>query len=103
MSLLRFLVISVGLVMSLSAKAEYRVFILKIEDKATGQSRSVTTTLDHLQYSGYYPVRTTEAVSIQETWMCRNRSDRSQDIEQKFCPNPKTSSARPANFAAPKA
>jgi hypothetical protein len=79
---------------ALTARAEYRVYILNIEDSTTGQSRTVTTTLDDLQYPGYYPVRSSEVVSIAETWMCRyTRSDFSQDPEQKYCPNPRA----PAN------
>ena len=75
---------------ALQASAEYRVYVLKIDDKTTGQSRTVTTTLDHLQYHEYYPILSTEAVSIAETWMCRyTRSDISQDVEQKYCPNPR--------------
>jgi hypothetical protein len=78
-----------------TAHAEYRVFVLKIEDSTTGQSRTVETTLDHLQYAGYYPVRSNEKVTIQETWMCRNRSDLSQDIEQKYCLNPRSPASVP--------
>jgi len=97
-----YFIATLTLLVSFSARAEYRVFILKIEDTATHQSRTVQTTLDHLQYAGYYPVRASETVSIQETWMCFNRSDRSQDLEQKYCPNPHAPRA-PANLAAPKA
>ena len=72
------------------ATAEYRVFVLKIDDSTSGQSRFVTTTLDHLQYAEYYPVSSKEKVSISETWMCRyTRSDISQDVDQKYCPNPR--------------
>jgi len=81
--------LAIGIGFVTSAKAEYRVFVLKIEDSTTGQSRTVTTTLDHIQYPEYYPVRTSETVSISETWMCRNRSDFSQDPAQKYCTNPR--------------
>ena len=78
------------------AHADYRVFTLKIEDSTTGQSRTVNTTLDHLQYGMYYPVHPTEQVTIAATWMCRNyRSDVSQDIEQKYCPNPRAPASAP--------
>lgn len=83
-----------------NARADYRVFTLKIEDSTTGQSRTVNTTLDHLQYASYYPVRTNETVSIADTWMCRNyRSDVSQDINQRYCPNPRSPRA-PASAPA---
>ena len=79
------------------AMAEYRVYILTIEDSTSGQSRSVTTTLDDRQYPEYYPVRLSERVSIAETWKCRHtRSDLSQDVEQKYCTNPRA----PASAAA---
>lgn len=81
---------------AVTARAEYRVYVLKIEDSTTGQSRAVTTTLDDLQYPGYYPVRASETVSIAETWMCRyTRSDFSQDVEQKYCPNPRAPASAP--------
>lgn len=82
-------ILAAGIGFVASARAEYRVFVLKIEDSTTGQSRNVTTTLDHIQYPEYYPVRATEKVSISETWMCRNRSDVSQDVAQKYCTNPR--------------
>ena len=76
---------------AVTAGAEYRVYILKIDDSTTGQSRVVTTTLDDLQYPEYFPVRLNEKVSIAETWKCRHtRSDISQDVEQKYCPNPRS-------------
>jgi hypothetical protein len=93
-----FLIYTATLLFALTATAEYRVYILKIEDSTTGQSRVVTTTLDDRQYSEYYPVRLSERVSISETWKCRHtRSDISQDVEQKYCTNPRApASAAPS-------
>ena len=73
----------------LTALAEYRAYLLVIEDSTTGQKRKVTTTLDNLQYPEYHPVRNTETTSIEDTWMCRQRSDLSQDPYQSICPNPR--------------
>ena len=78
-----------------AARADYRVFILQISDASTGQTRTVTTTLDDLQYATYYPVHPNERVSIQTHWKCRNwRSDLSQDPEQRYCPNPRANNSQ---------
>ncbi len=72
------------LLTSLAAEAEYRAFELAITDTKTGKIRKVTTTLDHIQFSGYHPVATFETVTIEATWMCKQRGDWFTDI----CPNP---------------
>ncbi len=85
--------ISIALGVSLSvspALAEYRAFELMISKKdAQGkpdpkQFRLVLSTLDPLQYYGYYIVREDEVVQYTRTWMCRGRTD-----EQPICPDPK--------------
>ncbi len=62
---------------------------------AQGQTRTVLSTLDHLQYPGYHGRGPGETISIQSTWMCRRRSD----WFQAFCPNPKP--APPKSISAP--
>ncbi len=58
------------------AYAEYRVFELDIEDTTSGVAKRVTSTLDHLQYSRYNPIRSTEVVKYVTSWMCyENTSD----------------------------
>ncbi|MES2855345.1 MAG: hypothetical protein V4692_05760 [Bdellovibrionota bacterium] len=78
---------------ALPAQAEYRVFELKLTNSTTGQLRSVITTLDHLQYSTYYPVKKDETIEIADTWMCWMRSDPSQDPAQRFCRSPRAPAA----------
>lgn len=77
--------------LSVSASAEYRVFLLKIEKRATTtaegeavQARFVESTLDPEQYRGYYPVAADEIVTYTDTWRCRGRTDRLP-----LCPNPR--------------
>lgn len=53
-----------------SIKAEYRVFELEIENTTTGTIRNIQTTLDHLQYARYHPVRRDEVVRYITSWMC---------------------------------
>ncbi|MFN8846887.1 MAG: hypothetical protein ACK5V3_11930 [Bdellovibrionales bacterium] len=68
--------------LSLWARAEYRVFELTLR-KGENQ-RVITSTLDPLQYPGYYPLLDGETVEYQQTWMCRGRTDN----QLAFCPNP---------------
>jgi hypothetical protein len=83
---MRFFISIAVLLTSLSALAEYRAFELAITDTNTGKVRKVTTTLDHIQFRGYHPVASFEVVSIEATWMCKQRGDWFTDI----CPNPAT-------------
>ena len=85
---------------TVKVKAEYRVFTLEIENE-TGQTRTVTSTLDDIQYPSYYPLRKGEKVKIQDSWMCYRRSDSSQDLAQRYCPNPRAPASAPT--ASPKA
>jgi len=80
--------------LALPALAEYRVFELVITNTTSGQSRKVKSTLDDIQYPTYHPVRKDETIAIEDTWMCWNRSDISQDPSQRFCPNPKATVLR---------
>jgi hypothetical protein len=86
--------------MTLNVRAEYRVFELSIENEA-GQARTVLSTLDDLQYPSYYPIKKTEKVTIQDSWMCWKRSDHSQDPAQRFCPNPRGPASATAPTASP--
>jgi hypothetical protein len=78
--------------LSLSARAEYRAFLLAVTNTQTSSTRTVTTTLDDIQYRAYYPLHKFEAVSIQATWMCWERGGEGTH----YCPNP-----RPQNGQAP--
>jgi hypothetical protein len=76
------------------AHAEYRVFTLIIQNAQTKEIRTVTSTLDPLQYPSYYPLNPDEKVSYTETWRCFGRTG---DFAA-YCPNPK---AQPASENAP--
>jgi len=80
---------------SFQVRAEYRAYQLLISDSTTGQKRTVITTLDDQQYVGYHHLQQTELIQIQDTWMCRGRSDLSQDINQRICPNMHPKAAQP--------
>ena len=53
-----------------AAHAEYRVFTLDIINEETGKTRTVQSTLDHIQYRTYYPLKAGEYVSYVDSWMC---------------------------------
>ncbi|MES2964898.1 MAG: hypothetical protein V4760_13485 [Bdellovibrionota bacterium] len=86
-----FLVVSF---ITLNVRAEYRVFELSIENES-GQARTVLSTLDDIQYPSYFPVKKTDKVTIQDSWMCWKRSDVSQDPAQRYCPNPRGPASAP--------
>ena len=58
------------------AFAEYRAFELEIQNPETGQSRVVTTTLDHLQYAQIHPLQPGETVLYKRSWMCWENTSR---------------------------
>ena len=76
--------IILALIMSASCFAEYRAFQLLITNAETQSTRTVISTLDHIQYPQYYPLEPNETAAIQETWMCYHNGSHFQDI----CPNP---------------
>jgi hypothetical protein len=67
------------------ALAEYRAYSLVITNIQTSSARLVISTLDDIQYPGYYPLRRYETISIQSTWMCWGRTGDFKPI----CPNPR--------------
>ncbi len=77
------------------ALAEYRVFELTLR-KGENQ-RVIASTLDPLQYPGYYPLQDGETVEYQQTWMCRGRTDN----QLAFCPNPQKAQIPELPSAAP--
>lgn len=86
---------------TVNVKAEYRVFELNIENE-NGQSRTVLSTLDDIQYPSYHHLRKGEKVTIQDSWMCWKRSDHSQDPAQRYCPNPRDPASVPGPTSSPK-
>jgi hypothetical protein len=68
-----------------TTKGEYRAFLLEITSADGTSSRSVTSSLDPLQYKYYYPLRPGEKVNYTQTWRCTGRTGGIQPV----CPNPK--------------
>ncbi len=52
------------------SKAEYRVFILKIENTQTQTAKTIKSTLDPEQYKSIYLLKPTETISYVDTWRC---------------------------------
>lgn len=67
-------------IIQFEAHAEYRAFELVIQDRATGQERTVISTLDPNLYRTYYPVQLTEVVRYRATWRCRGNTSNFQPI-----------------------
>ena len=56
-------------------RAEYRAYRIGVRDETTGVERSVVSTLDPIQYAGYFPLKRNESTRLASTWRCRKRSD----------------------------
>lgn len=69
--------------------AEYRVYELAITNNETGETRTVISTLDDIQYPGYFPLRGNESITLVDTWMCWGRHGEFK----KPCPNPRAEQA----------
>lgn len=87
----KYLLILFFVAIALSASAEYRVFELiiskKTKDGKLQPVRSVTHSLDPIQYPEYYPLNPDEIISYVNTWMCRGNTSQFKP----YCPNPKKS------------
>ena len=96
--LLFFLVTIASLIFMKSAFAEYRVFELVIQNQETKSERVIVSSLDPLQYPGYYNLSPKEIVMYRDTWMCWGDSS----YHKKYCAKP-DSSQSPAtrNLASP--
>lgn len=85
----KILIFSFLAIIAMSASAEYRVFELiiskKIKDGKLQPVRTVTHTLDPIQFPEYYPLNTDEIISYVNTWMCRGNTSQFKP----YCPNPK--------------
>ena len=73
----------------LSAQAEYRAYLLKIESTSSKSVRLVESTLDNIQYPEYYSVLATEKITLDDTWMCYLNSSQFEEI----CPRPSRQTA----------
>ncbi len=67
-----------------SAFAEYRAYELAIVNESTGSEVKIISTLDHLQYRGFYPVAAGEEVIYVDSWRCWGNTKNFKPI----CPNP---------------
>ncbi|MGE0633766.1 MAG: hypothetical protein AB7O96_15235 [Pseudobdellovibrionaceae bacterium] len=65
------------------AKAEYRVFELRIGPPDSQDFRIKLSQLDALQYRGYHHVPKGYVVEYIDTWMCKGRTS-----GKPFCPRP---------------
>ncbi len=57
-----------------SVNAEQRAYRLNVM-KGETKVREVISTLDHIQYPGYYPLNAGESIEYGESWMCWGRSE----------------------------
>jgi hypothetical protein len=78
------------ILISLQAKAEYRVFILEITSSDGNSVRQIESTLDPDQYPGYHPLKAGEKIRYTQTWMCRGRTG-----SLPTCPNPRSLAGEP--------
>ena len=68
-----FIIIFFALI-SLSVKAEYRMFVLQISNSKLQRSRTVYSTMDPLQYKTIYPLTSDEAIEYTATWRCKGNT-----------------------------
>lgn len=80
---IRLYILSTLLLYSDSVLAEYRAFKILLVEKS-GNKTELESTLDPLQYRGYYNVPAGTNISYTATWMCRGNTS-----HQAICPNPK--------------
>ena len=59
------------LIVSNTAFAEYRVFVLKITNTKTLEVKTVNSTLDPEQYKSFYLMTPDETITYVNTWRCR--------------------------------
>lgn len=77
------------------ADAELRVFQLKISNAESGTDRTIISRLDDQQYAGYFPLKKSESISIERTWMCYERSDHTGALCAPPAENPDRNLASP--------
>ncbi len=76
--------VSLTMISSLSASAEYRAFELRIDNTEKGSSRTVVSVLDHLQYPHFYPLNNNEVAIYADSWMCYEN----MSYFRRTCPKP---------------
>lgn len=62
-------------IFTLTTLAEYRVFVLHLENKKINTTRQIQSTLDPEQYVTLYPLNPNEVVTYVQTWRCPGRTD----------------------------
>lgn len=78
------------LLISNLALAEYRVFLLEITTPSSDptqapEKRSLASTLDPVQYRGFYPLEPGQTIFYTDTWLCPGRTGGFKPL----CPNPR--------------
>lgn len=63
--------------------SEYRVFLLNIKNRTTGQVQLVPSTLDPEQYKSLFPQLNAD-LAYSETWLCKGNTSNYKPL----CPNP---------------
>ena len=67
-----------------SAQAEYRAYLLTVNNPKTGREFKYVTTLDDIQFPMYYPLNQYDEIVLTDTWMCWGRMGEGVPT----CPNP---------------
>ena len=60
--------------LTLTAQAEYRMFVLQITNHKTRASRTIYSNLDPLQYKTIYPLSADESIHYTDTWRCKGNT-----------------------------
>ena len=63
------------LLASITAQAEYRVFMLLLSNTKAASAKQIQTTLDPDQYRTLFPLNEGESLTYVDTWMCTGRTD----------------------------
>ena len=71
---MRVLFIILLTMVSISAQAEYRMFVLKITNNKTQKSQTRYSTMDPLQYKTIYPLSADESIEYVDTWRCKGNT-----------------------------
>lgn len=68
------------------AWGEYRTYELLITNSTSGNTRTVVSTLDHIQYPYYYPLNQGETIQYVDSWMCWGNTEKFKPL----CPKPES-------------
>lgn len=63
--------------------SEYRAYELTIVNTESGKTRTIISTLDHIQYPQYYPLNKGEQAEYVDSWMCWHNSSHFKEVCKK--------------------